>query len=84
MERHQRNDSANGKILNYMQQTYRYPSDFSTVLYASQLLQADAIRYGVEYTIHDLQSKGAVVHPDTLELYDEIVLSEGNGGQANE
>ena len=49
MERHQRNDSANGKILNYMQQTYRYPSDFSTVLYASQLLQADAIRYGVEH-----------------------------------
>lgn len=49
MERHQRNDSANGKILNYMQQTYRYQSDFSTVLYASQLLQADAIRYGVEH-----------------------------------
>ncbi|MCD8104440.1 MAG: glycoside hydrolase family 2 protein [Lachnospiraceae bacterium] len=49
MERHQRNDSANGKIMNYMQQTYRYPSDFQTVLYASQLLQADAIRYGVEH-----------------------------------
>lgn len=43
-----------------------------------------AIRYGVEYTIRDLQNKGAVVHPDTLSLYDEIVLSEGNGGQTNE
>ena len=43
MERHQRNGSANGKIMNYMQQTYRYPSDFRTVLYASQLLQADGI-----------------------------------------
>lgn len=49
MERHQRNGSANGKIMNYMQQTYMYPSDFDTVVYASQLLQADAIRYGVEH-----------------------------------
>ncbi|MCC8136547.1 MAG: glycoside hydrolase family 2 protein [Clostridiales bacterium] len=49
MEKHQRNGSANGKIMNYMQQTYRYPSDFKTVLYASQLLQADGIRYGVEH-----------------------------------
>ncbi|MCD7885136.1 MAG: glycoside hydrolase family 2 protein [Lachnospiraceae bacterium] len=49
MEKHQRNGSANGKIMNYMQQTYRYPSNFQTVLYASQLLQADGIRYGVEH-----------------------------------
>ncbi len=49
MERHQRNGAANGKILNYMQQTYLYPNDFSTVIYASQMLQADAIRYGVEH-----------------------------------
>lgn len=49
MEKHQRNGSANGKIMNYMQQTYRYPSEFQTVLYASQLLQADGIRYGVEH-----------------------------------
>lgn len=49
MERHQRNGSANGKIMNYMQQTYKYPSQFETVIYASQLLQADAIKYGVEH-----------------------------------
>jgi len=49
MERHQRNGSANGKIMNYMQQTYLYPNDFSTLIYASQLLQADGIRYGVEH-----------------------------------
>ena len=48
-ERHQRNGAANGKIMNYMQQTYKYPSEFETVIYASQLLQADAIRYGVEH-----------------------------------
>jgi beta-mannosidase len=49
MEKHQRNGSANGKIMNYMQQTYKYPTNFDTVIYASQLLQADAIRYGVEH-----------------------------------
>ena len=49
MERHQRNGAANGKIMNYMQQTYKYPTSFEAVIYASQLLQADAIRYGVEH-----------------------------------
>ncbi len=49
MERHQRNGAANGKILSYLSQTYLYPYDFDTLLYASQLLQADAIRYGVEH-----------------------------------
>lgn len=49
MEKHQRNYGANGKIMNYMQQTYLYPTDFDTLIYASQLLQADAIRYGVEH-----------------------------------
>ena len=63
MEKHQRNGAANGKIMNYMQQTYRYPSDFDTVLYASQLLQADAIRYGVEHfrrNRNDSRCMGAV------------------------
>jgi len=49
MEKHQRNYGANGKIMNYMQQMYRYPASFELVLYASQLLQADAVRYGVEH-----------------------------------
>lgn len=49
MEKHQRNGAANGKIMNYMQQTYLYPSDFNTFIYATQMLQADAIRYGVEH-----------------------------------
>lgn len=49
MEKHQRNVSANGKIMNYMEQTFLYPTDFDTLLYASQLLQAEAIRYGVEH-----------------------------------
>ena len=49
MEMHQRNSGANGKILQYLSATYRYPAAFETLLYASQLLQADAIRYGVEH-----------------------------------
>lgn len=49
MERHQRNKAANGKILSYLSQTYRYPYSFEKLLYASQLLQADAIRCGVEH-----------------------------------
>lgn len=49
MEKHQRNAAANGKIMNYMQQMFLYPTDFDTFIYASQLLQAEAIRYGVEH-----------------------------------
>ena len=49
MEKHQRNQSANGKIMNYLGQTFLYPNDFDTLLYASQLLQAEAMRYGVEH-----------------------------------
>lgn len=49
MEKHQRNAAANGRIMDYMEQTYLYPGKFDTILYASQLLQAEAIRYGVEH-----------------------------------
>ena len=38
MEKHQRNNSANGRIMHYMEQTYLYPNDFDMTLYASQLL----------------------------------------------
>ena len=49
IERHQRNQAANGKILSYLSQTFRYPNSFDDLLYASQLMQAEAIRYGVEH-----------------------------------
>ena len=49
MEKHQRNAGANGKIMNYLEQTFLYPTSFETLLYASQLLQAEAIRYGIEH-----------------------------------
>ncbi|MDD3244240.1 MAG: glycoside hydrolase family 2 protein [Eubacteriales bacterium] len=49
MEKHQRNNAANGKIMNYLYQTFLYPGDLDTLVYASQLLQAEAIKYGVEH-----------------------------------
>ena len=62
MERHQRNKSANGKILSYVSRTYRYPTDFDGLLYCSQLLQAEAIRYGVEHwRRHRGRCMGAIV-----------------------
>jgi len=49
MEKHQRNAAANGKILGYIQQMYLYPENFDDLIYTSQLLQAEAIQYGVEH-----------------------------------
>lgn len=49
MEMHQRCMGANQKIIAYLSQTYRYPTDFGVLIYASQLLQAEAMRYAVEH-----------------------------------
>ncbi len=49
MEQHQRNRAANAKIVSYLADTFLYPADFGTLLYASQLLQAEAMKYGVEH-----------------------------------
>ena len=49
MEKHQRNASANGRIAAYLSQTYLYPSTLDGFVYASQLLQAQAMQYGVEH-----------------------------------
>lgn len=49
MESHQKNSSANGKILAYLAQNFLYPKDFSSLLYVSQILQAMAMKTGVEH-----------------------------------
>lgn len=49
MENHQKNNAGNGKILSYLADSYLYPNSFEDLVYASQLLQADAIKYGVEH-----------------------------------
>lgn len=49
MEMHQRNGSANGKLLTYLSDHFRYPAEFDTLLYATQLLQSEAMRTGTEH-----------------------------------
>lgn len=49
MEKHQRNASANGRIVSYISQMYLYPGNLDKLVYASQLLQAQAMQYGVEH-----------------------------------
>ncbi len=49
MEMHQRNTGANGRLMLYLSSYYLYPTDFEQLLYATQMLQAQAIRYGVEH-----------------------------------
>ena len=49
MESHQKNGSANSKILNYLSGYFRYPNDFENLLYVTQLQQAIAMKAGVEH-----------------------------------
>jgi beta-mannosidase len=49
MEMHQRNEGANGRIMTYLAKTFLYPTQFDILVYTSQLLQAEAIKYGVEH-----------------------------------
>lgn len=49
MESHQKNDAANGKMLHYLSENLRYPKDLTHLLYASQVLQGMAIKYGVDH-----------------------------------
>ena len=44
MELHQRNASGNGKIITYLAEHYRMPADFPSLVYLTQVLQAEAIR----------------------------------------
>ena len=49
MELHQRCRGGNRTILRYLADTFLYPTEFGTLLFASQLLQAEAIRYAAEH-----------------------------------
>ena len=62
MEKHQRNASANGRIMFYLSQMYLLTGDMDTLTYASQLLQAQAMQYGVEHwRRHRGRCMGAVI-----------------------
>ena len=49
MESHQKNDAANGKILYYLSENFRYPSTLEHTVYISQVMQGMAVRYGAEH-----------------------------------
>ena len=49
MESHQKNDSANGKMMTYIADNFRYPKDFGSVVYVTQILQGLAVKSGVEH-----------------------------------
>ncbi len=49
MENHQKCQTGNSKILMYLSQEYLYPNNFETLVLASQLMQADAVKYAVEH-----------------------------------
>ena len=49
MESHQKNRSANRKILHYISEMFRYPESFDALLYVSQLIQAEGVRTAVEH-----------------------------------
>lgn len=69
MEDHQRNESENGnaKIFHFISDYYRYPKDFASLIYVSQLSQAEAVRYGVE---HMRQNRGRCMGSTYWQLND--------------
>ncbi len=49
MENHQKSDDANGKLIFYLSHNFLFPKDFESLLYLTQILQAIAIKRGVEH-----------------------------------
>lgn len=49
MEKHQKNGTANERIVTYLSRNYSYPYSFEHLVYLSQLLQAESMRFGVEH-----------------------------------
>jgi len=46
---HQKNKGGNGRIYDYLLRYFGQPKDFSSFLYASQVMQAEAIKMGAEH-----------------------------------
>lgn len=49
MESHQKNPAANGKILYYLSETFRYPKDLESLIFLSQILQGYAMKEATEH-----------------------------------
>ena len=49
MENHQKNPAGNQIILDYLSRQYRFPRDYASLAYLSQLNQAETLRIGIEH-----------------------------------
>ena len=49
MEHHQKNGTGNSTILYYIAETFKYPKNLDALSYASQLIQAEGMKYAVEH-----------------------------------
>ncbi|MBQ7912671.1 MAG: glycoside hydrolase family 2 protein [Clostridia bacterium] len=49
MDMHQRNSAANGTMVKTLSETFPYANSFETLIFASQVLQAEVIKYTVEH-----------------------------------
>lgn len=62
MEHHQRNEVGNSKIITYMADHFRLPKDFESLVYLTQVLQAEAVRTGVEYWRRNRRCTGGTLY----------------------
>jgi beta-mannosidase len=62
MDHHQRCAAGNARILYYLAQQYRLPRDFDGLIYLSQILQAEAMRVGVEHWRRERERCGGALY----------------------
>jgi len=62
MEYHQRSDEGNVKIVKYLTDHFRVPRDFPSMVYLTQVLQAEAVRTGVEYWRRSRRRTGGTLY----------------------
>lgn len=49
MENHQKSKNGNRVIFSYISQYFKFPKDFRALVYLSQMIQMEGIRYGAEH-----------------------------------
>ncbi len=49
MDNHQRNGGGNQIIFHYVSELYRFPKDYRSTVYLSQIMQAFTLRFGIEH-----------------------------------